>query len=399
VIFNLCALLAGVLAGRLKDRAQAATRANFHLTSLLDVSEALQKALTLDDIPGVLARSAPGKSGLRVGLLRVRDDQLKALGNAPATMESADIAIRAMHSGDAVLHQDGLTAWRLNGSDGVVGVMLTEQAVADRFDPAFLSAFANLAALAIERANLSAMVSETHARERTEELKSALLSSVSHDFRTPLTAISASASSLIDYRDQLDPATSVRLLRGIVDECERLNRYTANLLEIGRLEAGIPRQLQILSVSEMLASAIQRVRPRAGDRRIERVLAGDDLLVTADAALFELVLVNVLGNAIVYSEDGTRVLIESEKEDSFCRITIADEGEGIPADDLHHIFDRFYRVDRAEPSPRGSGLGLAITKGFVEALGGSVEARTPGIGERGTRIIIRLPLAEGEGSP
>jgi two-component system sensor histidine kinase KdpD len=273
--------------------------------------------------------------------------------------------------------------------------MVIEQGGPEEFEPAFMAALANLIALAVERATFSEVIAENRAAVRTEELKTALLSSVSHDFRTPLTAISASASSLIDYRDQLDNETSVRLLRGIVEECERLNRYTANLLEMSRLEAGqAPGQLQTLGVSEMLSTVVQRMRARAEEYQISRVLTGADLLVNADAALFELVLVNVLDNAILYSEPGTRILIESEQEEDHCRITIADEGQGIPSDELDRVFDRFYRVSRSEPSPRGSGLGLAIARGFVEALGGSIQAETPGIGDKGTRIVIRLPLAQ-----
>jgi two-component system sensor histidine kinase KdpD len=117
------------------------------------------------------------------------------------------------------------------------------------------------------------------------------------------------------------------------------------------------------------------------------------LLVNADAALFELVLVNVLDNAILYSDDGTRICIEAYSEPDRCRITIADEGQGIPREDVDRIFERFYRISRSERSPRGSGLGLAIAKGFVEALGGSIEASTPGIGDRGTCITIHLPVA------
>jgi two-component system sensor histidine kinase KdpD len=185
------------------------------------------------------------------------------------------------------------------------------------------------------------------------------------------------------------------LLRGIIDECERLNRYTANLLEMSRLEGGQTlARLQTLGVEEILSTVTQRIRARAGNRKIERVAADAYLLVNAVAALFELVLVNVLDNAILYSNDGTRISIEARAENGACRITVADEGQGIPPEDLDRIFRRFYRVSRAEPSPRGSGLGLAIAKGFVEALGGRIEARTPGIGDRGARIIIHLPLAE-----
>lgn len=397
IVFNLCAVVAGVLAGRLKDRAQAASHSNHQLAGLLDASETLQSALRIPDIAAALADPMPGETGMRVRLFRIRGAELEALGPQDCSGRWTAAARLCQENDVASARHDGLAAHRLVGSEGSIGVMVVEQLGDDPLKPAFMSGLTNLVALALERATLSEIIAESRAAARTEELKTALLSSVSHDFRTPLTAISASASSLIDYRDQLDRETSTRLLRGIVDECDRLNRYTANLLEMSRLEAGeTPRRLQILSVSEMLSTVVQRVRHRAGGRLIKRVLGGADLLVQADAALFELVLVNVLDNAILYSEDGTRILIECEAQGGFCRVSVADEGKGIPPDELERVFERFYRVHRAEPSRRGSGLGLAIARGFVEALGGTIEATTPGIDGRGTRIVIRLPLAEGE---
>lgn len=397
VVFNLCAVVAGVLAGRLKDSAQAARRSSDHFASLLAMSQALQSAMRLQDIATILADLAPARLGMSLQIFRVRNDQVLPLDPRAEGGRWHDLAIRCRDGDYATIHDDDLVVSRLTGSEGVAGIVVVGREGPERFDPAFMGALEGLIAFAVERATLSELIAENRAAARTEELKTALLSSVSHDFRTPLTAISASASSLIDYREQLDTGTSIRLLRGIVDECDRLNRYTANLLEMSRLEAGeVPRQLQTLGVSEVLAAVVHRLRRRAGARRIKRVLAGADLLVNADAALFELVLVNVIDNAILYSADGTRILIESEEEGGYCRITVADEGAGIPHEDLDRVFDRFFRVSREEPSPRGSGLGLAIARGFVEALGGDIAARTPGVGERGTRIIIRLPLAAGE---
>lgn len=392
VVFNLCAIVAGILAGRLQDRARAASSSNRQLASLLNASETLQSALRVADVGSSL--SGPGL-GAGIQLYRARDDELVPVGLEPPDMRWGEAALLCHREGVVSTVHQGLTAYQLAGSDGPIGVMVVDQA-ADLPEPAVASGLANLVALALERATLSEMIADSRALARTEELKTALLSSVSHDFRTPLTAISASASSLIDYRHQLDDDTSFRLLRGIVDECDRLNRYTANLLEMSRLEAGeAPRHLQTLSVSDMLSTVVQRVRIRAGRRQIQRVLNGTDLLVNADAALFELVLVNVIDNAILYSEDETLISIECEHEGTFCRITVADEGQGIPDDEQQRVFERFYRVARTEASPRGSGLGLAIAKGFVEALGGSIAAETPGIGERGTKIVIQLPIAEG----
>ncbi len=392
VVFNLCAIVTGVLAGRLKDRAQAANRSNRNLSTLLGASQALQRAVRPQDV-AVSLEAAADQLGLRIGLFALRDETLVALNAAAADGIWRAVAEDACRGADGHAAAGSIVAHRLEGSEGPVGVMAVEGG-AERFDTASMAALANLIALALERAMLSERIAESRAAARTEELKTALLSSVSHDFRTPLTAISASASSLIDYRDQLDEPTSLRFLRGIVDECDRLNRFTANLLEMGRLEAGQgTSRLQILSVGDMLSAVIQRVRTRAGAREIVRVSGAADPLVSADASLFELVLVNVLDNAVIYSADGSRIEVDCTEEGGFCRITIADEGQGIPEADLDAVFERFHRVIRPEPSPRGSGLGLAIARSFVEALDGNIVAQTPGIGAVGTRIVIRLPIA------
>jgi len=393
IIFNLCAVVAGVLAGRLKDHAEADRQSNLQLAMLLELSQSLQLAARLQDVVRTVTAATYRLLGAEITLFRLAGDELVPIGPAP-TFDWRGLANTARFAETPLIRNEAFTARRLQGSMETLGVMILQEFRPVRLEASFLIAFGNLVALALERGMLSEEIAERRAAARVEELKTALLSSVSHDFRTPLAAISASASSLIDYNDQLDEATSAGLLRSIVDECGRLNRYTANLLEMSRLEAGGPTlRLQTLSVSEMLAAAVQRVRGRAESRSLVRTDDGADLLVSADPALFELVLVNVLDNAILYSEDGTRIAVESEQVGGQCRITIADEGHGIPEPDLELVFGRFYRVNRVEPSPRGSGLGLAIAHGFVEALNGTIEARTPGIGDAGTRIIIHLPLA------
>jgi len=393
VIFNLCAIVAGVLAGRLKDHAEANRQSNLQLAMLLELSQSLQSADRLPDVVSAVTAATYRLVGAEITLFSLSGEELAPIGPMP-TFDWRGLANAARFADTPLVRNENFTARRLDGGMGLLGVMILREFRPVRLEASFLIAFGNLVALALERGMLFEEIAERRAAGRVEAFKTALLSSVSHDLRTPLAAISASASSLIDYADRLDAATSAGLLRSIIDECARLNRYTANLLEMSRLEAGgPPLRLQTVGVSEMLGAAIQRARVRAGDRSLARKDDGADLLVAVDPALFELVLVNVLDNAILYSEDGTRITVESEQVGGQCRITIADEGHGIPEADLERVFGRFYRVSRAEPSPRGSGLGLAIARGFVQALGGTIEALTPGIGDLGTRIVIHLPLA------
>lgn len=394
LLFSLCALVAGVLAARLKDRAKAADDSYRQLSSLLEISRSLQSAVRVPDIAHALDSHLAGSLDTLAALYLVRDGTFGAAVNAPGNDIGLQLVRQTADRADSPRQDGAYTVYRLESGAGFEGAILFGRGPSRPPDQAFMSALANLIALAVERAALSESNAERRAQARTEELKTALISSVSHDFRTPLTAISASASSLIEFRDRLDPAAAERLLRGIVSECDRLNRYTSNLLEMSRLEAGqsLARR-QTLGVADTMSAIVQRVRPRAGQRRIVRRMSDEDLLVNVDAALFDLVLVNVLDNAIIYSEDGTCIHLDIGRDGDYCVIRVSDEGQGIPPDDLERVFTRFYRVARPRPSPRGSGLGLAIAKGFTEALGGRIRADSPGPGGRGTSITIMLPLA------
>lgn len=373
VVFNLSAVISGLLAGRLRDQARATVAANASLRALLQVSHALQSALTYDDIREVLLASEVRDFGVRL---------LTGNSGPNHAMESAGL-------------DDMLATFRAESGDERLELIVSPPGSTLATEETLGSALANLVALAMERAALSRTIAETQAQVRLENLKSSLLSSVSHDLRTPLTTISASASSLIDYGDRLEPAVANTLLRTIVEESERLNRFTSNLLELTRLEGGQTPPGQILSVSDLLASSMRRVRNRSGGRIIERI-GKDDAFVLADAALFELALLNVLENAILYSDDGSRITVAVSNDSKVCTIDIADEGRGIPSDQLERVFDRFYRVDGSEQMPRGTGLGLAIAKGFVQAWGGTIAASVPGLNGRGSRIRVNLPLALAE---
>ena len=378
VVFSLVGILSGVLAGRLRDQTAAARASNMRLGQLLAFSRALQSAASADDVAATLENVAAETLDVRAEL-RIDDAAKRQGGGLDARTDEPGGAADAIRLA-------------LEGTSGRLGEIVLHGGAAARLGRSLTEALARLVTLALERAALAERVAEREADLKAEGLRTALLSSVSHDFRTPLTTISASASSLLDYGDRLDRETSMRLLRGIVDECERLNRYTANLLEMSRLEAGEGMAgAQALDVAEMIAVAVQRIRPRSGDRAIRVDCGQEGSLVNANAALFELVLVNVLENSVSYSDDGTQIVVSSDASDGTCRVRVADQGWGIPDEELDRVFGRFHRVPRSDGAARGSGLGLAIAKGFVEAMGGSIRARTPGIGDQGTEIAIELP--------
>jgi two-component system sensor histidine kinase KdpD len=208
-----------------------------------------------------------------------------------------------------------------------------------------------------------------------ERLHLALLASISHDFRTPLTSILASATSLRAYRQNLDDATQDELIGIIQDEADRLNRFIANLLDMTRLDAGAIRpQLDLVDLGDVIGGALRRAGKVPGAQRVVLELSADLPMLRLDPVLFEQVLFNLLDNAAKYALPGTDVRLIAWREGELVRIHVLDESEGIRPVELERIFDKFYRIREPDRKPAGTGLGLAICRGFVEAMGGTIVA-------------------------
>jgi two-component system sensor histidine kinase KdpD len=277
------------------------------------------------------------------------------------------------------------------GAVGVIGI--------DREQPGpilspdqlrLLSALADQAALAIERVNLVLDIDHARLVAETDRLRAALLTSISHDLRTPLASILGSATSL--EGEACDPATRAELIRTIQEEAERLNRFIRNLLDMTRLEAG-PLELRTtpVEVSDVVRSALRRAEKILAAHIVQVDLAPELPLLPVDEVLFEQVLFNLLDNAAKYSPAGSCITISAHRDDSRLRLCVLDEGPGIPAVDLEHIFDKFYRVRGTDRRRAGTGLGLAICRGFIEAMHGTISAsnRT----DRGGAVFcIMLPV-------
>jgi two-component system sensor histidine kinase KdpD len=276
---------------------------------------------------------------------------------------------------------------------GVVGFRRNddEQRLAPEADRT-LTAILDQAAVALERANLVHEMAQAEALVETENLRSALLSSISHDLRTPLASIIGSSSSLLSDEIKLAEPQRRDLLRNIQEEAERLNRFVGNLLDMTRLESGaLQARLDWIDIRDVAARAAERIKPLLRSRTLVRTLTPDLPPVRIDAALMEQVLFNILDNAVKYSPDGSQIEIVSRRDEGAAVIEVSDEGAGIPADKLERVFDKFYRLERSDRQPAGSGLGLSICRGFVEAMGGRIVAlrRDP---RSGTTIRITLPL-------
>ena len=380
IAFTITAVIAGVLAGKLKDRAAAAERATNLSNLLLDAGNEVQAAISREDIEERLRRRAKDRLGLDVEFF-LPDPAGTMPGGCPGAVVSA-----WEDKSDRV--EEGHRAMLMQGISGPIGVLAAAPARAA--DQGLLTSYANLAAIAIERSILSERMREVQALERSEELKSVLLSSVSHDLRSPLSAISASASSLKDYGAQIPPHVRETFLSTILSECGRLDAYTTNLLQLSKLESGTELPTQIVEVNDVVVSVVDRVL-EAHFRGRAHLKVPIGLLVRVNPTLFELALSNIVANAISFSPPDGSIAISAERVDTSIVIEVRDEGIGIPSAELNQVFDKFHRASNASALTSGSGLGLAIARGFVKASGGSIWAELPGIGSKGTTIGMQLP--------
>ncbi len=274
---------------------------------------------------------------------------------------------------------------------GVIGVR-PQNAVDQPLQQA-LSALADQSASALERVRLAADAARTQAQAETQKLRTALLNSLGHDLRTPLTGIRGAAGSLRTSWDTLTVADRTDLLASIEQDTVRMTRFLANITEMTRLETGeVTPRLDTVSVRDAVDEAITRV-PGLGPLLAD--IPPDLPLVSADPALLEQILVNVLENAAKYGPTGAEIHLVAAREASLVCISMTDAGPGIPAADLPHVFDSFYRAQRGDRTVPGTGLGLAIARGLTEAMGGTIEALSPSPfaslgGPPGTTILLRL---------
>jgi len=244
---------------------------------------------------------------------------------------------------------------------------------------------------ALQRARLADELEGARVQGETERLRNALLSSVSHDLRSPLASMIGSAGTLASYGDQLPAGERRELLEAILGEGQRLDRYIQNLLDMTRLGHGtLKLNRDWTDVAEIVAASSSRLRKLFPDLRLDIALPSNTILLYVHPALIEQALFNILENAARFSPPGEAVRIVVRPNGEKVQIDVVDRGPGIPEDERARIFDMFYSVSRGDRAPQGTGLGLAICRGMIGAHGGSVEA-LPGDGV-GTTIRITLPL-------
>jgi two-component system sensor histidine kinase KdpD len=271
----------------------------------------------------------------------------------------------------------------------IAGGGVEQSSASDRLQ--VYEAFANLSALAIERVYLNKEASQAQLLKAKEELQSAILNSISHDFRTPLVTITGTLSSLDSEIDMLDTNAQKNLVQQALTEAEKLNRLVGNLLNISRLESGaVHLQLEPVDLQDLIGATLEQMKHRAG-RQINIRIPDDLPLISADYVLLQQALMNVIENAIKYSPENTPVDIEVHIERKSVSIGIADRGPGIEEKEISRVFNKFYRINN-NPEVGGTGLGLAIVKGIIDAHEASIEVfRREG---GGMVFQIAFPYAE-----
>jgi two-component system sensor histidine kinase KdpD len=407
MVFLMVGLLTGTLAGRVRGEAATAASRVEALRRISLFGQRLSRAATLSDVLTAAAEETAAITGAGFLLLANQNGTLTPEACHPADTKLDEAALAAAEwclandietgTGTATLPSVPWHFFPLRSHGTVAGVL---GANAPNAAPApvlqTLVTLADQTALALERARLAMQTARTEAREDSQKLRNALLSSLSHDLRTPLTGIRGAAETLASAGDALDPATRADLLDSITQDTTRMGKFLANITDMARVESGaIKVKRERLALATVAEAAIARV-PGALYTGIN--IAPDAAHVSADPALLEQVLVNLLDNAVKYAPPGSRVSITSRRQGANVGLSVADEGVGIPAAELDAVFDSFFRASRGDRVAPGTGLGLAIAKAFTEAMGGRISAQSPRLdlpadGLPGTIITVELPAA------
>src|SRR5215813_7218508 len=404
--FIVIAIIVSNLAGRVRTQAVVAMTRARTTESLYVFSRKLAGAGTLDDVLWATAYQTALMLKVHVVLLLPDNGSVVVKAGYPPedTLDAADLAAAkwAWESDKpAGRGSDTLPgAKRLflpihtgRGRIGIVGIDSDKPGPLLTPDQRrLLDALMDQAAVAIERVRLVEDLDRAKRTAEADRLRSALLTSISHDLKTPLAAVLGAAGTLRGMSGDLDQRAKADLLATIIDEAERLNRFIANLLDMTKLESGaVVPNAALHDLGEIVGSALERTSRILAQHRVEVDLAKDLPMVEIDPVLFEQALFNLLDNAAKYAPAGTAVRIQSWRDQDRVGLQILDEGEGIPDAELEHIFDKFYRAQKVDRVRAGTGLGLAISRGFIEAMRGTITAANRS-DRSGAVFTITLPI-------
>ncbi|MDD2733965.1 MAG: sensor histidine kinase KdpD [Desulfuromonadaceae bacterium] len=391
------------LVARSKERAEVMRSREVQTASLYYLSRDLAASVDITAVLTAVVRNVEEALNAKVVILLPEGERLEIL----ATSEGFDLGVKEQAVADWAFrnnHPAGRATDTLVSADmtylplqtpaavlGVMGVRLgSEHEYYSQENRRLLDAFATQAAMAMERIQFSHQAEQTQILQARENLERALLNSISHDLRSPLSTVTGVLTSLKEEGAHLGDVARRELLETACSEADRLNRFVGNLLDMTRIEAGaVKLNLEPCDVQELVGCALAVLESRDDTRKVSFQMPPEMPLIPMDLVLMIQVLVNLLENSLKYSPPGSPIEIIAAFDSSWLMLEVADRGPGVPEHDLKRVFDKFYRIPIPEGAG-GTGLGLSICKGIVEAHSGRIAAENRSGG--GLNIVIRLPL-------
>ena len=400
VIFTGVAAVVGPLADWARRSAGRLKQREIRLQQLYEVGRHLAAVAETDQIPQAIARQVQHVTGRaclillpdRAGGLR-RAAQMGEMTLAADDLATAVIVWSAKEV--AQQHISGQT-WQMHmirHGEKPVGILALHDAGA-AVEPVFLAALLELSATALERMHLAERSETARVDAKADQLREAIISSMSHDLRTPLAAILGSSSTLERYGNLCSETERTELAAAIREVAERLEHFIGRLFDLTRIRAGrLHPVLEAVDLVEVVEVALRRCHQILARHRLSVELPPNLALVRADAVLLQQALVNVLENAAKYAPADSPILVGAYAAARHVELFVRDSGRGMTPQQSQKAFDQFYRATGDAEETEGSGLGLTIARAFIEACGGSIMAESAGLGY-GTTMRLRLPAVE-----
>jgi two-component system sensor histidine kinase KdpD len=403
VAFLIVGVIVGIMAGRMREREARAISREDEAMTLNRVSAELVSQTSTAAMAQAVAREAVEQLGVASATLYLPDQgELRAYCSRPAHVvppaKTVEQAERVYAGGGPQGSDKGMAepdlALPLQSSSTTFGVLSVSAAAGGRAftaaDLRLATSLANLVSAFLERQELQAKATRAEAGREADRLKSSLLSSVSHELKTPLAALTATVSNLLESDVQWDEESVRDELRSIVGDITRLNSSISALLDLSRLEAHTwePRR-EMYDLSDIVAAGVDTLPAHQRDK--VKLDIPDDLdPVLVDYSQWVRVVQNLLENAMLYAGAGTTVTVGARESHRALRVWVEDEGPGVAAAEYEAVFEKFYRGRGAgAAAPSGTGLGLAITREIVRAHGGTVHVED--VVPHGARFVITLP--------
>jgi two-component system sensor histidine kinase KdpD len=394
-VFAGVAIASSQLAGYARRAAAASRRREAIMEYLLAFNRRISAVVDPVQIPAVLAEELSHGLGNAVAIFLEDGGDLKEVAAAGqfGAVHPAQLAEQAWQQRESGI--DTPSAYLLRSAGMLIGVIVIAPGPDSRLDPLAIAAMMEQSGLALARMRLALRVEEARLQARAEDLREAVLGSISHDLHTPLASILGSVTTLEKFGPICDEATRAELQSTIREEAQRLERYIRRMLDLTRIRAGrLAPQVEPADVADIANAALRQTQKALARHRIE----SDDMLdlpmVETDPVLIEQALVNILENAAKYSPPGTAIALRGRIEAQRVVLSVLDSGIGLEKADAHKIFAPFYRAaDATSGQVAGNGLGLMVSKAFVEAAGGEIWAESRGVGQ-GAAFHIGMPLAK-----